>query len=69
MLKPKFIVLAVLALLLITLVIQNREVVTLTLLFWDFEISRVVLILLATMTGFIGGYMVARLTAARSKIP
>ena len=69
MLKPKFIVLGALALLLLILVIQNSEVVTVTLLFWDFDMSRVILILLATMTGFIGGYLVARLTATRSSSP
>jgi len=65
-LRPKIILVGALALLLLTLVVQNSEVVTVTLLFWDFEMSRVVLILLATATGFIGGYLVARLTSARS---
>ena len=64
--RPKIVVTVVLALLLLILVIQNSEVVTVTLLFWNFEMSRVILILLATMTGFICGYLVARLTSAGS---
>jgi len=69
MARPKIIVAGVLALLLLILVIQNTEVVTVTLLFWNFEMSRVILILLATMTGFICGYLVARLTTARPSSP
>lgn len=69
MVRPKFILVSALALLLLVLVIQNREVVTVTLLFWDFELSRVILILLATMTGFICGFLVARLTPAHPKSP
>ena len=69
MFRPKIIILGALALLLLILVIQNTEVVTVTLLFWNFGMSRVILILLATMTGFIGGYLVARLTTARSSSP
>ena len=66
MLRPKIILVGALVLLLLILVVQNSQVVTVTLLFWDFEMSRVVPILLATATGFIGGYLVARLTSARS---
>ena len=63
--RPRIILIGALALLLLILVVQNTEVVTVTLLFWDFEMSRVILILLATMTGFFCGYLVARLTSAR----
>ena len=66
MFRPKVILVGALALLMIILVIQNSEVVTVTLLFWSFEMSRVILILLATLTGFIFGYLVARLTSKRS---
>ena len=69
MFKPKIIFVGVLVLLLLILVIQNREVVTVTLLLWQFEMSRVILILLASMTGFICGYVVAKLTAAGSRSP
>ena len=64
--KPKLFVVGVMSVLLLILVIQNTEVVKITLLFWQFEMSRVILILLATATGFVGGYVVARLKSARS---
>ena len=67
MFRPKIIVAVILALLLLILVVQNTEVVTVTLLFWEVEMSRVILILLTSMSGFICGYVVARLTTARSK--
>ena len=69
MLRPKIILIGALTLLLLILVVQNSEVVTVTLLFWDFEMSRVILILLATMAGFICGYLVARLTSTRTGSP
>ena len=69
MVRPRFILVSALALLLLVLVVQNSEVVTVTLLFWDFEMSRVILILLTTMTGFICGFLVAQLTSARSDSP
>jgi uncharacterized integral membrane protein len=65
-LKPKIVVVSVLALLLIIVVVQNSQVVEITLLFWRFEMSRVILILLTTMAGFICGYLVARLTSRRT---
>jgi uncharacterized integral membrane protein len=67
--RPRIIVALVLALLLLILVVQNTEVVSVRLLFWEFEMSRVILILLTSMTGFICGYVVARLTAVRAKAP
>jgi uncharacterized integral membrane protein len=60
--KLKIILTAALALLLLILTVQNREVVAVSLLFWKFEMSRVVLIVLTTVTGFLFGYLVATLT-------
>ena len=62
MAKPRIIFAAVLAILLLVLIVQNTEVVAVTLFFWEIEMSRVILILLASMTGFICGYVVARIT-------
>ena len=67
--KPKIVIAGALALLLLILVIQNTEVVTLKLLFWEFEMSRVILILLTSAAGFICGYAVARLTPAHRSEP
>lgn len=64
--NPRVILAVALALLLLVFVIQNTEIVTVTLLFWDVELSLVVLILLASATGFICGYVVARFRSAGS---
>ena len=42
-----------------TLVAQNTEVVDFHLLFWTLSMSRIVLLLLAMMLGFVGGFIVA----------
>jgi uncharacterized integral membrane protein len=67
--KPKIVSAVVLALLVLILVFQNTQVVTVAFLFWKFEMSRVILILLAVMSGFICGYLVARLTSTASQTP
>jgi ABC-type multidrug transport system permease subunit len=59
--KPSLIAAIVLAFLLLILVLQNTEVVTVRFFFWDFQMSRVVLILITTLIGFLCGYLVARL--------
>ena len=64
--RPKIALAGFLAALLIVLVVQNAEVVTVSLLFWKLEMSRVILILLTALTGFICGYVVARLTTPRT---
>ena len=69
MLKPKVIVAGALALLLLVLVIQNTEVVTLQFLFWQFEMSRVILILLTGAIGVICGYVLAKLIEPRRSDP
>jgi len=57
----RWIVITVLVFLLLIVVVQNAEVVTVRLLFWQFSMSRVILILLAAVTGFVAGWAGARL--------
>ena len=64
MLRPRLIAAVVLALLVLVLVIQNTEVIAIRLFFWEFEASRVILIALAALTGFVCGYLVARVRSA-----
>ena len=64
--RVKIFIAAALSILLLIIVVQNTEVVTITLLLWSFEMSRVILILVATMTGFMTGYVVARVTSPSS---
>ena len=61
-LQAKVVVVAILAILLVVLVVQNTEVMVVHILFWDLEMSRVVLILLSTVVGFAGGFIVAKMT-------
>jgi uncharacterized integral membrane protein len=64
-LKPKAIIASLLAILVLVFVVQNTEVVAVRLLFWDFRMSRVLLILLTTVIGFVGGYIVANLVKSK----
>jgi uncharacterized integral membrane protein len=54
--------------LILVIILQNTQVVTLQLFFWNFEMSRIVLIVLTLVFGFVIGYVVARLTASPSGI-
>lgn len=57
-------VLAIL-LMLVIFVLQNTEVVSVRLLFWDLSMSRVVLVLCTTLLGFACGYLFATLSSRR----
>lgn len=60
----KIIIAILLALMILILVVQNTGIVTVRLLFWKFEMSRVLLILLAAVAGFLCGYVLAKFTGA-----
>jgi uncharacterized integral membrane protein len=68
-LRPKVVVGILSGLLLLIIILQNTEVVGVKLLFWEIQMSRVLLILLAAVFGFIGGYVVAALRAAPDRKP
>jgi uncharacterized integral membrane protein len=50
----------------LVLIFQNTEIVTVKVLFWEFAMSRMILILLAVACGFVGGWVVARVSARRA---
>jgi uncharacterized integral membrane protein len=60
--KPKIIVLLVLAALFIIILIQNTHVVTLRLFFWKIGMSQIILIPLTMLIGLVIGYIVAKTT-------
>jgi len=62
-LRPKIAIGILSGLVLLVIILQNTEVVGVKLLFWEIQMSRVLLILLAAVAGFIGGYVVAALRA------
>lgn len=55
--KPKTFVVFVLMALFVTILLQNMEVVTVSLLLWKLEMSRVILIVLVMFIGMILGYI------------
>ena len=57
--RPKIAIAILLGLLLLVIILQNSEVVAVKLLFWEMQMSRVLLILLAAVVGFVGGYVVS----------
>ena len=65
--KPRLVAAAVLAILILVLVLQNTEVVSVRFFLWDFTMSSVILMLLTTLVGFVCGYLVARVLAARDR--
>lgn len=65
MMKPKTIVVLVLAVLFVIILIQNTQVVTLRLFFWKIGMSQIILIPLTMVIGFAAGFIVAKLTGER----
>ena len=57
--KPKTIIVLVLLLLSLVILIQNTQVVTLQVLFWHMSMSRILLIPLLLIIGFVIGYLAA----------
>ncbi len=64
----KMIVAVVLFSLILVIIFQNTQVVTLQLFFWNIEMSRIILIVLTLVIGFVIGYVAAKLTTSPSGI-
>ena len=64
--KTKLLVAGTLTLLVLIIILQNTEVVSVHLLFWEFQMSRVILILLAAFAGFVSGYLLGRMGTGES---
>jgi uncharacterized integral membrane protein len=56
-----------LALLILVVIAQNTAVVTMKFLFWEASLSRVVLLLLTLIVGFVIGFVVAKLPRGRGR--
>jgi uncharacterized integral membrane protein len=63
--KPKIIIILVLIVLSLVILLQNTEVVEFKILFWKLEMSRIILISFVLISGFIVGYLVAKLEKKR----
>ena len=63
--KPKIIILLVIIALALVIIIQNTQVVTYRLFIWKISISQIILLPFAVLTGFVIGFIVAKLTESR----
>jgi len=63
--KAKTIITLVLVVLLLIVLIQNTQVISLHLLFWKISMSQIILIFLTLLIGLIAGYIVAKMTGGR----
>jgi len=58
--KPKNIAFLICAVLLLIVLLQNTQVVSIRLLFWTLSMSRIIFLPLVLLSGFVGGYIVGR---------
>ena len=65
--KPKIILVLVLVVLAIIILIQNRQVVTYHIFFWEISMSQMILLPLTVFTGFLIGYIVAKITGNKER--
>lgn len=64
MTKVKFIITVILAVLFGVLLMQNSQVVSLKLFFWEISMSRIIFFPLLVLIGFIVGFVVAKMTGS-----
>jgi len=57
--KPRVIIILLLVMLATVFIIQNTQVVSVQFLFLEFQMSRIIMIVLMLLTGFFIGYLVA----------
>jgi uncharacterized integral membrane protein len=65
--NPKFLLASFLLLIILILILQNTEVVEVRFLFWGARMSRVVVILLAALSGFAAGFLAAKLGVGKRR--
>ncbi len=58
--RVRSVVILVLLLLFLVVIVQNTEVVSVRLLFWDLEMSRIILLALSLAVGVIVGFLLGR---------
>ena len=59
--KTKWILVAVLAVIIFVVLIQNTEVVSIQFLFWTLTMSRILMILFLVLLGLVTGYVLGRM--------
>ena len=63
--KKKFIVILVLIGLLLILIIQNTQNVSLNIFFWNIMMPQVILVLILFVLGFLIGFLVAKMKSSK----
>jgi uncharacterized integral membrane protein len=63
--KTKTIIIVIVALLLLIIILQNTQVISLKLFFWEISMSRIILLALTLIVGFALGYAVAGIGASK----
>jgi len=64
--KAKWILIAVLVIILFVVLIQNTELVSFQFLFWTLTMSRILMILFLVLLGLVTGYILGRMQAQTS---
>lgn len=65
--KAKTIIILIIAALFLIILLQNTQVVTLRLYFWQLTMSRIILLVVTLLIGFVVGFIVAKVTGSRRK--
>ncbi len=65
--KPKIIIALVFIAILLVILIQNTQVVTLQLLFWEISMSQILLTSFTLLIGLVSGYIVAKVLGTRRR--
>jgi len=65
--KAKLILISLIVLVVIIVIFQNLAAVRVQILFWSFELSQALLVLVVIAAGFIAGLLAASLMAGRTK--
>jgi uncharacterized integral membrane protein len=65
--QPRFIIALILVILVGILLLQNTQVVTLKIYFWEISMSQIILLPLVLLLGLLAGYGIARLKGKTKK--
>lgn len=64
--NAKILLIIIMLSLFLIVTLQNTEVSTFKILFWQVDMSRIIFIYLSVIVGFITGYIVAKITGGKS---
>jgi len=59
--RPKVIAIIVISILALIILLDNRDVVTFSLFFWDIHVSQLLLVLLMLVIGYVLGFLTAKI--------